>query len=401
MMSLRVYLRSRLLILGIAVSLPIIYLVFSLYELGLDDATEGYLKEDITYARFQLDQIGILPKSTAFRHYYLGVESLPAAFKQPVKNQRYSPYYIWQTDTAVYYGVRTPYKNKHLYLFHVFAIDEDISGIQLETVVVGFVCLILFLMMLGATLIYQRIASAMKYLSKVSKNSSTLDTVEHDCEFTEINHVAQALKESMLDLERKNSHERYFIQSLSHELRTPMAIIQVAIELLKKQVKASGDERLHEKLNTIFNANLKMQALANNLLSLWGKSRQQEKSQVNINQVIAECAADLNEQYGVKSRFNMQMPSQDVIICAPLFAVQLVLNNLIKNAVVHGEGVIDIKLTEKRMDIKNHVANTKIKTGDSVGMGLFIVAQGIECLDWQMQQVTSRNEYQVNICFSE
>ena len=61
MTSLRFYLRSRLLLLGLLVSLPTILLVFSLYELGLDDATEGYLKEDVKYSKHQLNKKGILP----------------------------------------------------------------------------------------------------------------------------------------------------------------------------------------------------------------------------------------------------------------------------------------------------------------------------------------------------
>ena len=396
-MSLLVYLRTRLLLLGLMVSLPIVYLVFSLYELGLDDATEGYLKEDSLYAQSVLNTTGVLPQSTDFRFYYLGEDTLPDHFKIAVKNKRYSPYYIWQTDEAVFYGVKETTGNNSLYVFHKFYLEEAIPGIQLETIVLGLMGAIILLMLLGAALIYQRISKAMAYLNEVSNNP--IDAGINDSEFAEINKIAAALKSSVTELNQKNIHERYFIQSLSHELRTPMAIIQVAVELLKKNTNLSDDERLSNKLTSIYNANLKMQSLSNNLLSLWGARDQQETSQVCLNTIITQSVDELAQYYDIKGRIRLCLPSEGVMVNISLFAAQLVVFNIIKNAIVHGEGAIDISLKNKHILITNQIALAN-NSSDSVGMGLFIVGRGVECLGWQYQ-ITKDEIYTVEIQFSE
>ncbi|WP_283787140.1 sensor histidine kinase [Bermanella sp. WJH001] len=398
MMSLLFYLRTRLVLLGLAVSLPIIYLVFSLYELGLDDATEGYLKEDILYAQSVLTKTGQMPESTDFRLYYLGDDSLPDLFKLAIKNKRYFPFYIWQTDDEVFYGVRDMLHDKPVYVFHRFPLEESVPGVQLETIVAGLLCLILLMMMFFAAMIYKRISKAMTYLNHASNDPVGFD--DSGSEFTEINAIATALKVSVSELERKNIHERYFIQSLSHELRTPMAIIQVAVELLKKQTPVQGDDRLDEKLTTILNANLKMQSLSNHLLSLWSGEKELEKSQVCINKIIIQCMDELAQNYDLKGRVALSLPNERVLVNASLFTVQLVLLNIIKNAIVHSVGVIHIQLTNKHIMITNPIIRSNHKSSNSVGMGLFIVERGIECLGWEYQ-VTEDDIYRVDITISE
>jgi signal transduction histidine kinase len=380
------------------VSIPIIFLVFSLYELGLDDATDVYLKADVAYAKERLTQKKPLPESNQFRHFYLGKETLPNEFKTSINNPRYYPYYIWQANNVIYHGLGEPYEGKRLYVFHTFTADEDIPGIQLETVVLMLVSLVLLLMMVGAILIYQRIASAMQYLSDVSNHSKALHPIKAASEFSEVNAVADALKASMDKLNERNTHERYFIQSLSHELRTPMAIIQAAVEVLKKQLQRDKNVQLDKKLTTIFNANLKMQSLANNLLSLWGKHEQQDKTNVNLNSVIEECVEDLGQQYDVTNRFNLLLPAHPVTQASSVFAVQLVFVNLIKNAVIHGDAPIEIKLTASQFVISNGALDENTDSNDSVGMGLFIIEQGVKYLGWNMR-VTGADVYRVEIKF--
>ena len=363
----------------------------------MDDATEGYLKEDIVYAQSVLNKTEALPESTGFRFYYLGVDTLSEDFKLAIKSQSYTPYYFWQTDAAVFYGVSEDLGDKTLYVFHKFSLEESIPGIQLESIVLGLVCLVLLLMMFFAAMIYQRISTAMIYLNRVSSDPNVLDG--NHSEFTEINNIAQALTSSVTELEQKNTHERYFIQSLSHELRTPMAIIQAAVELLKKQATSSADNRLNEKLTIILNANLKMQSLANNLLSLWGSADQQGRSQVCLNEVVIKVVEELAHYYDIKERIKLCLPNESVIVNASLFAAQLVISNVIKNAVVHGEGVIKITLTDKHIVMTNQISCIN-NSGECVGMGLFIVEQGIECLGWQYQR--RKDElYKVEIKFSE
>lgn len=402
-MSLRFYLRSRLLLLGLTVALPAMFLVFHLYELGLDDATEGYLKEDINYAKTLLNNKENLPANTQFRAFYLGRNTLPEDLKSLVSNNLDYPYYFYQNQHFILYGISEPYSDKQLYVFHKFAVHEDVPGIQLETITLLLTLLILCAMTLGAIVIYRRIANAMEYLNDVSIEPLKREVNEGGLHFIEVSNIAKALKYSVFKLEEKNSHERFFIQSLSHELRTSMAIIQVAVELLKKQTSGNKPlqaHRFNEKLNTIFHANLKMQSLANNLLSLWGGTSELEPSAVDLNTLITDCVKELSQGYELTHRVNMLLPVSHVIITASSFAVQLVLINLIKNAIVHGEGDIRIQLTQQKLIISNHIKHANADANDSVGMGLFIIEQGVDCLGWHYH-VNSDVVHEVEITFAQ
>ena len=72
-MSLLQYLSQRLLLLGLIVSTGIFYIVYILYQWGLDDSTEYYLTQDMQWATEMLANNQALPSNTQFRQFYLTI----------------------------------------------------------------------------------------------------------------------------------------------------------------------------------------------------------------------------------------------------------------------------------------------------------------------------------------
>jgi signal transduction histidine kinase len=141
-----------------------------------------------------------------------------------------------------------------------------------------------------------------------------------------------------------------------------------------------------------------MQSFANNLLSLWGGASELEPSAVDLNAVITGCVKELSQRYELTHSVNILLPVSHVVITAYSFAVQLI--NLIKNAIVHGEGCIEVKLTQQKLSISNHIKHVNSKANDSVGMGIFIIEQDMECLGWHYH-VNHDVMHEVEIMFSQ
>ena len=402
MTTLQAYLRSRLLILGLLLIAPIMYLVFSLYQLGLDDATELYLHQDLDWVLAELKSTDSLPEPQPHKLFVLGTENLPKIYEEIASSLPEEPYLYLENQNSIHYGITSWWNEERLYVIHIFPVEESVEGIQLESIVFISVLLILLVMMIGALLVYRRIALAMSSLESVASHDGHWSDIEVDLfEFSEVYEIAHALKFAIEQLEIKNQQERMFIQSLSHELRTPMAIIQLAIEVLNKK---EIDHMVRAKLDTIFSANQKMQTLSNQLLALWQSQDMGSKQTMSVNQEIKEAIQDLNEQYGCGERFVIDAQGQEQVLIRPnsTLAAQLVITNLLKNAVIHGEGVIEVKIAEDGFSISNakciDINQEDDMVIESVGMGLVIVEKAVQSLSWRMS-VSKNGQYEVDIQF--
>jgi signal transduction histidine kinase len=396
-MSLRKYLRTRLLLLALIVIIPFSFMIFFLYELGLDDATEQYLQQDLKQAIFVLNKQHVLPVSSEHKKFFLGHETLPSIYQTQASIMADAPYIYVRDTQFVYYGLRGRWQGQFLYVFHVFPVNEHIEGLQLESMTAIAAGLIFFIMLLGAWALYRRISLAMLSMqSVVGDIDSVKGAASINFEFTEVSEIAQHLLDAMEALEQKTLQEKQFIQSLSHELRTPMAIIQLAVEVLNKRQLGAKNQ---DKLDAIFNANQNMMSLANQLLGLWADEPQAQVSRLDIKQVVLDSMDALGDQYSCRARFKLECPEDQICLQGSDLAMQLIIMNLLKNAVIHGQGPIEVSLTQSQLMIKNTPLNEhQIKPEDSVGMGLLVVQRALAALGWH-SVVNEEAYYQVTLYF--
>jgi len=403
MTSLSDYLKTRLLILGVVLLVPVLYLLFSLYELGLDDATELYLQQDMDWAIESLSQTGVLPTAQTGKRFAIGLEQLPTLYHSVAKTLPDDPYLFLQTADSIHYGLVGEWRGKAVFVIHEFPLDEPIEGLQLETIAMLMVLSILSIMVMGAWFMYRRISFAMRALEFSThlhgmKDSTTGSSSTHEeaiAWFSEVYEVSHALKVALKQLQDKTQQERAFIQSLSHELRTPMAIIQVALDVLSKQTL---EEKTKRTLVNISDANQRMQTLAQQLLAVWQADAETPKVRVSLMQHFDQAIASLDRQYHCAEQIRIQC-HETVMVMGSELADQLVLFNLLKNAWLHGNGIINISLDSKGFVIVNPTGScAKAAAEESVGMGLFIVDKALDVLGWR-SFVEEDDEYRVTVRF--
>ena len=303
--------------------------------------------------------------------------------------------------------------------------DSHAEGMSLVQVSMVASLLLIAVMLLGAFLIYQRIARSMQLLLMAvsveqKDNANKLIAVEKP-DFVEIENIVHALQTAINDLEDTNAQERLFTQALSHELRTPMATIQVALELL---LKKNLDDNIREKLGIIFSSNQQMQTLSHDLLSLWSSTKLDEintdkrkveinkktkisniiQEKINLKTELVQVVNDLDNAFSCKQRFIINTTDSsladkkigrfEVLIHRP--HLRLLLNNLCKNAIVHSDGDINIVMSDDEIKItnpKNDKPIDPLVAGS--GIGLILAARAAELLGWRLVVKDTPNQYQI------
>lgn len=177
------------------------------------------------------------------------------------------------------------------------------------------------------------------------------------------------------DIEEKSKIDemrKQFISDVSHELKTPIALIQGYAEGLVENVNADDESRKYYA-EVILDESNKMDKLVRQLLELmkleYGK-REFNNDTFNvcelIKEVIRKCSVMLDEK-GIKDvRFE---ETQNVNIYADEFYMEQAFTNFFTNAIKHtkevnGEKYIEIKVKEKKE--KNLVRISVFNTGETL-----------------------------------
>lgn len=418
-MSLLQYLSQRLLLLALLISAGIFYIVYILYQWGLDDSTEYYLQQDSQWAQELINNNQSLPNSTQFKQFYLipnhSVNSLPAIYSGLLEETSPNAFFFLQDNHSYHYGLFQIIDDERaLVVVHQFPINDNAEGISLIEVSIILSAVLILMMLYGAWFIYQRISRSMQALQQAVKfaqptaNSNTqvntqmnsrMDSTKN--EFIEIDNIIKSLNQALIELNDKSQQERLFIQTLSHELRTPMATVQVALELLERK---ELEDNVREKLTIIFTSNQQMQNLAQDLLYLWSDTDKEqalkEKQQnLNLEHEFQQVVMELDQVFHCQQRFSINYPkgsSETLEVSASKAQVKLLLNNLCKNAIVHSEGEIQVSLNPDKIIICNTKSQRKVDPlVAGAGIGLIIAKRAAEQLGWKVQLIETEIEYEV------
>jgi len=149
----------------------------------------------------------------------------------------------------------------------------------------------------------------------------------------EVNTLAKAL-DSMRDaLEDRNYVERY-VQTLSHELKSPLAAIRGSAELLREDLPI---ETRHKFLSNLLAETSRSERLISRLLELSAIENRKSLSTTTdcdlreiLSHVIAEASVHAHMQ-GVT--IHTQLPAQPVIVKGDAFILRAAASNLLENAI--------------------------------------------------------------------
>lgn len=193
----------------------------------------------------------------------------------------------------------------------------------------------------------------------------------------EIGILAQALEQSLSRIESFIDREKHFNRDVSHDLRTPIAIVQGGVELIINSPTLSEDDQI--LIARIEAANRQMSQIVQTLLELAREEHTISRSEdVRLLPMVEKTIVE--QVYILKDNdiaVNVNIQPEDTVTVSPN-VLQILLLNLISNAFQHTEaGQIDIELIDNNLSISNtakglasSMLGSLVKGAPSQGFGL-------------------------------
>lgn len=261
---------------------------------------------------------------------------------------------------------------------------------------VGMLAISLVLARLGSARIIRPLQNLSSQIRKIRPDSSFKRIPAHYAD-VELNEIARVLNDLLAALDTYVRREKALVSLASHELRTPIAVISGALDVIDQ--RSPEDPTNRKTLDRIRQATDKMQADVDALLKLAHRSSDRDKTErVDLarcaHRVVAELENSAPEYAG---RVKQTAPKGAVILSSDQTLVHMLMRNLIQNALRHTRDFVYVEINSDRLSISDageglpsHIrarldGSADDKSVPEDGLGLFIVRLICERLAWRLQ----------------
>ncbi len=406
-----------------AVAVPVLagasYVCFRMVSKEIRDNTDENLwKEKGQAEKFIL-------KNDTIRHYYFGAND-----QNEILHVRDYHYQTAYSDTILYdkdEEERLPFrmlksyfttgKNNYLITLRKNTIESDdlVSAIIFPILILFGLLLIGFLLINWwvARKIWKPFNNTLEVLSSYSPSLSEPLRFEKAPvkEFTRLNLALSKMTEK---IHADFLSQKQFAENASHEMQTPLAVIQSKIELLIQSKTLSGADM--QIIQSVYDSARKLSQLnkALVLLSKIGNNQFTETALVNLESLIVNLLFNYDDriaQQGIRLKRNILFKEKIEMNSA---LAEVLFDNLIRNAVIHNyqNGAIEIMLAQHEFTISNTGAPLTVKPEDlferfrkndqssaSLGLGLSIVKQICDVSGIHVDYSYSDNLHTVRLSF--
>jgi len=230
-------------------------------------------------------------------------------------------------------------------------------------------------------------------------------------EFEELNNSLTRLTDKIIS-DFNNLKE--FTENASHEMQTPLAIMQSKSEMLLQSENLDPEHVQH--IRAIYTSVQRLSKLNKTLLLLSKIENKQftEKESISVNEVI-EKHLEIYEDFIEDKKISLNMKSSmEVKINANPLLFDMVISNLISNAIKHNVkgGNITISTTNLFVSVSNSGARPKLdssslferfkkesSSSNSFGLGLAIVKKVCDNYGWKIMHSYAEEQHNISIYF--
>lgn len=289
------------------------------------------------------------------------------------------------------------------------ALSLDISDIEaqeqgLATMILVFAALLVAVLGWGATWLVGRLVGPLRSLASaigaLQPESATSRLPLSDADSEELAVIVSALNGYLDRQDAFVKRERAFIDSASHELRTPIAVIAGAADLALGQPQLAAETR--GQLQRIQRAAANVDRLLPLLLAL-AKSPEsllQRADRFDLDELLPEIVDDHRHLLGDKALEVALAKLPQCLLSAPLNIVQAAIGNLLRNAIENSDsgtirialsnaGVVTIEDPGQRMSPEQisalYARHARGKERSGGGIGLELIARLCEHFGWQLR----------------
>jgi len=223
----------------------------------------------------------------------------------------------------------------------------------------------------------------------------------------EFGEISEVFADTVIKINEVIEREKQFSQFASHELRTPIAIIQSSLELWQacEQEPYSPviKQMQHKAIDRIELASIQMDEVIQTFLVL---GKQDAKSSTIQLVKLSELLTELTEKYkkiysagNVSFVMNIDLEADYEVDDK---VARIVLSNALRNAFAYCAGQIEINVGAQGVSIKNDIDAMRIDKADHFGFGMKIIADLSRRIGWKVDHsVTSKQQFIIEFSIME
>lgn len=218
------------------------------------------------------------------------------------------------------------------------------------------------------------IRTIVETVDKISRGSFGIQVPPSYAErIHEYDEIIEGINKMSLELKSMETLKTDFVSNVSHEIKTPLAIIQNYAAILQSD-GLTEEERL-EYSRTIAEASGRLSVLVSNILKLNRLENQEifpENIPVNVGEQLRRVLLTYEDAWN-KKNLEVEADIEDAVICCDENLLEIVWSNLISNAVKFtGEGGrIGVSLKEKPAFIEVTVRDNGCGMDETTGRHIF------------------------------
>lgn len=217
----------------------------------------------------------------------------------------------------------------------------------------------------GILLTYFVAGRALQPLTKLSAKMTQMDENNWNCAMTEpdthdeIGQVSESFRHLMEQLQDSFQAQKHFAANAAHELKTPLAVMKSAIQVLHLEEKPSAEE-YEETLQLCLDTTEQLSQMVEELLVI-SNPKEEAKEEITLKKMTEEIFQKYAVQMQEKDLVVWQQIQQDTWYTHPVL-MRFLLENLLSNAVKYNQQGGSIRLTAEIKENQLHlkVADTGI-----------------------------------------
>ena len=208
-------------------------------------------------------------------------------------------------------------------------------------------------LVISSILAYVLAAAALRPVESMRREAEAIGTTSRSGRLPtppardEISRLGETLNEMLARLEESINRERAFVADAAHELRTPLALLRMELDLALS--RARSKEELEEALRSAAAESERLSRLAEDLLVLARADQKRlalEYSTFTAHDLFRSVAERSRARTANSSRSLHIEASEGMVVTADRRRLEQALDNLVENAFRYGEGPVTLWATQ-------------------------------------------------------
>ena len=345
------------------IGLLLVAVLMPIVDYNVTSIVDKQMYERLTISQYSIIYNNIMPYKQEKEVYHIIYETSNNSFVQSnigsvqVVYDLYS-YLFKEYDESTYYYMITKINNTSKYLISLVDSEYSVSLItslrnQIIYIQYGFFIIFALVMILWVLTLINPLKKIKNYIDNIKdRKDSDLIMNRED----EIGIVSKALVEMKEDLDKQESIKEEMIHNISHDLKTPIALIQTYAQSIKDDVYPYGDK--DSSIDIILENADRLEHKVKSFLYL----NRLDYLQGEDNEIGSFAIQDLIEKIVLQMDFmkpdlHLETELEDVQFDGDEEHWRVAIENIIENASRYAKSVIKITLKEDYLEIYNDGEN--------------------------------------------